>query len=41
MSMMCKISGGCAAKPGMCVHEKLMLAMVLVMAGIAAYWIFS
>lgn len=39
MSMMCKMNGCCSAKSGMCVHEKMMLAMALLAAlGIAAYW---
>ncbi len=42
MSMMCKMNSRCSAKPGMCAHEKMMLAMALmVMAGIAAYLLFA
>ncbi len=38
MSMMCKINGSCATTPGMCVHEKMMLAMaLLIVASIAGY----
>lgn len=38
MSMMCKMNGSCSAKPGMCIHEKMMLAMVvMIVAGIALY----
>ncbi len=38
MSMMCKMNSSCSAKPGMCIHEKLMLAMaVMIVAGIALY----
>lgn len=42
MSMMCKINGACETKHGMCVHEKMMLAMmVLIAAGVAGYFIFA
>jgi len=38
MSVMCKMNSSCTAKPGMCVHEKMMLTMVmLIIASIAAY----
>lgn len=38
MSMMCKMNSSCSAKPGMCIHEKLMLVMmVIIVAGIAIY----
>jgi hypothetical protein len=29
MSMMCKMNGKCTAKKGMCIHEKMMMAMVV------------
>ena len=39
MSMMCSMQG-CAQKHGMCGHEKMMLVMmVLLMVGGAAYWL--
>lgn len=39
MSMMCKMNGSCEATPGMCVHEKMMLGMVVMVAvGAAAFW---
>lgn len=41
MSMMCKMNSACEAKHGMCAHEKMMMVVVLVAAGIAAYWFFA
>lgn len=42
MSMMCKMNSSCSAKPGMCVHEKMMLTMVmLIVAAIGGYLIFK
>ncbi len=42
MSLMCKMNGSCEAAHGMCVHEKMMLAMVvLAAAGGAGYWYFA
>ncbi len=39
MSMMCSMQG-CPQKHGMCGHEKMMLVMmVLLMVGGAAYWL--
>ena len=33
MAMMCKMNGECTGKRGMCIHEKMMLAvMVIAMA---------
>lgn len=40
MAMMCKMNGKCASGSGMCVHEKLMLLMVLVMAPLAGRFVF-
>ena len=38
MSIMCKMNSSCEATPGMCIHEKMMLVVVLlVVAGIATY----
>lgn len=42
MSMMCKMNSSCETTHGMCVHEKMMLVMVVLIAGgIAAYWFFA
>jgi hypothetical protein len=42
MSMMCKMNGSCEAAEGMCIHEKMMLGMVvLAAAGGAAFWFFG
>lgn len=42
MSRMCKINGKCEATHGMCVHEKMMLAMVLlIVAGLVGFWLFK
>ncbi len=39
MSMMCSMQG-CTQKHGMCGHEKMMLVMmVMLMVGGAAYWL--
>ena len=41
MSMMCKISRGCSATKGLCIHEKIMVAVVVVMVpvvGLALHW---
>jgi hypothetical protein len=40
MSMMCKMSDKCCATKGMCIHEKMMLTIVmaLVFAG-AWHWL--
>lgn len=38
MSMMCKMNGSCETTPGMCIHEKMMLVMVLLAVGVAAYF---
>lgn len=32
MSLMCKMSNQCCATKGMCVHEKMMMGVALVMA---------
>jgi hypothetical protein len=42
MSKMCKMNSSCEATPGICVHEKMMLAMVVLTAlGFAAYWLLA
>jgi hypothetical protein len=39
MSLMCPMEG-CKAKPGMCIHEKMMMVVVLVAAvGGLVYWL--
>ncbi len=40
MSMMCKMNGKCEATHGMCVHEKMMLGMVVLIAAGGAAWFF-
>lgn len=40
MSMMCKMNGSCGATPGMCIHEKMMLGLVVLVAAGAAAWFF-
>jgi hypothetical protein len=38
MSIMCKMNSSCETTSGMCVHEKMMLAVVLLaVAAIAGY----
>jgi hypothetical protein len=40
MSMMCSKTA-CTAKQGMCIHEKMMVAMVIVIvAGALGHWVF-
>lgn len=42
MSMMCKMNSSCTAKPGMCIHEKMMLGMVILIAtSIAGYMFYK
>ena len=41
MSMMCKMNGSCSTTPGMCIHEKMMLAMVVMIAAGIAFWFFA
>lgn len=42
MSMMCKMNGCCESKHGMCVHEKMMLGMVVLVAiGVATFWLLA
>lgn len=36
MSLMCKMSNQCSATKGLCVHEKMMMALVVIMALAAA-----
>lgn len=39
MSIMCKMNSSCETTPGMCIHEKMMLVMVLLaVVGVAAYF---
>lgn len=40
MSMMCKAGSHCAARKGLCGHERMMIGMMLI-AGIAGliYWL--
>lgn len=40
MSMMCKMNGKCEATHGMCVHEKMMLGVVVLIAAGAVAWFF-
>lgn len=42
MSLMCKMNSSCEAKPGMCVHEKMMLGLAVVgLVGAAGLWFFG
>lgn len=38
MAMMCRMSGGCTSGKGMCIHEKMMVVMVLVAAPLAGHF---
>ena len=40
MAMMCGINGKCASGKGMCIHEKIMMIAVIVMAPLAAGFVF-
>lgn len=40
MSLMCKLSGQCSATKGMCIHEKMMLGMVIVLAPALGHFVF-
>ena len=37
MSMMCKMSHRCDASKGLCVHEKMILAAMVVIVPVVAY----
>ena len=37
MSLMCSMKG-CKEKQGMCIHEKMMLGMMVVALAAAAFW---
>ncbi len=40
MSMMCKMNDSCSHAKGMCIHEKIMLGMMLLLvAGGSAHWV--
>jgi hypothetical protein len=39
MSIMCKMNGKCTAKKGMCIHEKMMMAIITI--GVIGYFIFA
>lgn len=41
MSMMCKMNSSCEATPGMCIHEKMMLGMAVLVAAGVAFWFFA
>lgn len=41
MSMMCKMNSRCEAAHGMCIHEKMMLGMVVLVASGIAFRFFS
>lgn len=38
MSLMCSMDGSCKKKQGMCIHEKMMLGVVVIMMIAAAVW---
>jgi hypothetical protein len=41
MSVMCKMKDSCCAKKGLCVHEKIMLGVVmLVVPAAIGYWFY-
>jgi len=40
MSMMCKMNSSCTAKPGMCIHEQMMVVMVMLVAASVAGYVF-
>ena len=40
MSLMCKISDSCSAIKGMCIHEKMMMGIVVLAAlGVVGHWV--
>ena len=39
MSMMCKMSSRCCAAKGLCIHEKMMMVAVVVMAPVLAHFV--
>ena len=38
MSLMCSMDGACKQKPGMCIHEKMMMSIVVLMVIAAAIY---
>ncbi|MDA8361644.1 MAG: hypothetical protein M0Z44_06595 [Gammaproteobacteria bacterium] len=38
MSVMCKKKGSCCATRGLCVHEKMMMALIILMLVAAGHW---
>lgn len=41
MSKMCKLSEKCTEKEGMCIHEKMMLVMMVVAVALAGHFMFG
>lgn len=42
MSMMCSLKGECTQNKGLCVHEKMMLVIiVLIGVGAMGHWVFN
>ncbi|GEM_PF-7103582 len=39
MSMMCKLAGSCESKQGMCIHEMIMLAAVIIAAPLVGHFL--
>ncbi len=41
MSHMCKLDGKCTATKGMCIHEKMMMAVggILILGVLGHYWL--
>lgn len=40
MSVMCKLDGKCSTEKGLCIHEKMMLGMMIVGVLVAiAHWV--
>ena len=37
MSLMCKMNGECSATKGTCVHEKMMMVVVMIAIGAAGH----
>lgn len=39
MSIMCKMNESCHAARGMCIHEKIMLTMLIVLVGVGVLYL--
>lgn len=41
MSLMCKLGSKCGTAKGMCIHEKMMMVMVVIGMAAAGHYVFN